>query len=189
MAARRIETDSQGLKQDMRSWIALMEANGEIQHVTGANREEEIGGLVDIFQRKRGTPALLFDDVPGYPKGYRLLSNFLTSARRINLTLGLPADAGEMELVHYWRRYMKDAKTIPPKEVKTGALLENVREGKDINLFDIPVPKWHELDGGFYIGTGCMVIMKDPDTGWINYGAYRVQAHDRNIASIMCSKG
>jgi UbiD family decarboxylase len=34
-----------------------------------------------------------------------------------------------------------------------------------------------------------MVIMKDPDTGWINYGAYRVQAQDRHTASVMSSKG
>ena len=51
------------------------------------------------------------------------------------------------------------------------------------------MPKWHEHDGGFYIGTGDMVIMRDPDTGWINYGAYRVQAHDKRLATVMCSKG
>jgi 4-hydroxy-3-polyprenylbenzoate decarboxylase len=34
-----------------------------------------------------------------------------------------------------------------------------------------------------------MVIMRDPDTGWVNYGAYRVQAHDRAVASVMASKG
>jgi UbiD family decarboxylase len=31
--------------------------------------------------------------------------------------------------------------------------------------------------------------MKDPDSGWINYGAYRVQVHDRNVASVHCTKG
>ena len=34
-----------------------------------------------------------------------------------------------------------------------------------------------------------MVIMQDPDTGWINYGAYRVQSHGPNVATVMCSKG
>ena len=61
--------------------------------------------------------------------------------------------------------------------------------GDDIDLFKIPAPKWHEHDGGYYIGTGCMVVMRHPDTGWINYGAYRVQVHDKNVASVMCSKG
>jgi UbiD family decarboxylase len=176
-------------RQDLRVWLAEMEAAGEIIRVRGADREREIGGIVDIYQRKIGNPALLFDNIPGYPKDYRVLANILTSVRRINMTVGNPADSTEMELVRYWRNYMKDAKTIPPVTVANGALLENVKTGDAIDLFTIPVPKWHEHDGGYYIGTGDMVVMRDPDTGWINYGAYRVQAHDKKIATVMCSKG
>src|ERR1700734_784572 len=176
-------------KQDLRSWIAEMDAAGEIQRIDGANREREIGGIVDIYQRRIGNPAVMFDEIPGYPRGHRVLANLLTSIRRINLTLGLAADGTEIELVQHWRRYMKEAKTIPPVEVKSGALLENVFTGDAIDLFKIPVPKWHEHDGGYYIGTGDMGIMRDPDTGWINYGAYRLQAHDKRLATVMCSKG
>ena len=32
-------------KQDLRTWIADMEAAGEVQHISGADREEEIGGI------------------------------------------------------------------------------------------------------------------------------------------------
>ena len=60
--------------------------------------------------------------------------------------------------------------------------MENVYRGDDIDLTKIPAPKWHEHDGGYYIGTGDMVIMRHPDTGWINYGAYRVQVHDKKLA-------
>jgi UbiD family decarboxylase len=176
-------------KQDLRTWLEQMDTAGELQTVKGAEREEEIGGIVDFYQRQTGNKAVLFDDIPGYPSGYRVVANILTSLRRIKLTLGLPADASDMELVHYWRRYMKEGKTIPPVTVPTGLLLENVSRGDEINLQKIPAPKWHEHDGGYYIGTGCMVIMRHPDTGWINYGAYRVQVHDRKVASVMCSKG
>ena len=185
-AKARLSTTS---KQDLRVWLAQMEAAGEVNHVSGANREEEIGGIVDFHQRRIGNPAVLFDDIPGYPRGHRVFANILTSVRRINLTLGNPADASEMDLVRWWRRYMKEAKSISPVTVSTGALLENVKEGGDIDLFKIPVPKWHEHDGGYYIGTGDMVVMRDPDTGWINYGAYRVQAHGPQLATVMCSKG
>ena len=116
-------------KQDLRSWLSEMDAAGEIRHIKGANREREIGGIVDIYQRKIGNPAVLFDDIPGYPKGYRVLANLLTSIRRINLTLGNPGGGTEIELVQHWRRYMKEAKTIPPVEVTSGALLENVFTG------------------------------------------------------------
>jgi 4-hydroxy-3-polyprenylbenzoate decarboxylase len=84
---------------------------------------------------------------------------------------------------------MKEARSIAPVTVKTGPLLDNVSSGKDVNIQSIPTPRWHEHDGGYYIGTGCMVIMRDPDTGWINYGAYRVQSHGPAVATVMCSKG
>ena len=75
-------------KQDLRAWLAEMEAAGEVKHITGAEREREIGGIVDIYQRKIGNPLVLFDDIPGYPKGHRVLANILTSMRRINMTIG-----------------------------------------------------------------------------------------------------
>src|SRR6476659_6300069 len=31
--------------------------------------------------------------------------------------------------------------------------------------------------------------MKDPDSGWINYGCYRVQSHEPTVASVMMSPG
>src|SRR5690349_9564364 len=175
---------------DLRDWLAQMEAAGELQKVSGANREEEIGGIVDFYQRAANNKAVLFDDIPGYPRGYRVAANILTGVKRIALTMGMPAEASEIDLVNYWRGYLTEAKSIPPVTVKSGPILEHVSSGADVNLGKIPVPKWHELDGGPYIGTACMVIMKDPDSGWINYGAYRVQAYpDGHIASVMCSKG
>ncbi|HZR70558.1 MAG TPA: UbiD family decarboxylase [Burkholderiales bacterium] len=175
---------------DLRDWLAQMDAAGELQKVSGANRQEEIGGIVDIYQRATNRPALLFDDIPGYPKGHRVVANILTGVKRIALTFGMPADSTEMDLVQYWKRYLEEQKTVAPTVMKSGPILENVLSGKEVNLARIPTPLWHEDDGGPYIGTACMVVMKDPDSGWINYGAYRVQSYDDpRIASVMCSKG
>ena len=156
---RAAEFSAQGLanapKQDLRTWLGQIEAAGELQVIKGANREEEIGGIVDVYQRQAGNKAVLFEDVPGFASGYRVLANILTSVRRIKLTLGLPLDGSDMALVNYWRQYMK-GKTIPPVTVPTGLLLQNVSRGAEVNLLKIPAPKWHEHDGGYYIGTGCM---------------------------------
>ena len=175
--------------KDLRDWISDLESNGQVQHFTGVEREEEIGALVDIYMRQMTNPAVMFDEIPGYPKGYRVLANILTAVPRINLALGEDVNKSEVELVDYWRNYMKNQTSIPPVEVNGGPLLDNVYEGEDVDITKIPTPKWHELDGGYFIGTACMVIMRDPDTGWINYGAYRVQAHESNVASLMTSKG
>ena len=101
-------------RQDLRAWLAALRAAGEVQDIAGAEREKEIGGIVDIYQRKVGNKAVLFDEVPGFPRGYRILANILTSVRRINITLGLPPDGSAIDLVHYWRRYMKEARAIAP---------------------------------------------------------------------------
>jgi len=66
---------------------------------------------------------------------------------------------------------------------------EIVREGKDVDLTLFPAPKWHEHDGNRYIGTGCLVIQKDPETDWVNVGVYRVAVHDEKTAGIYISPG
>src|SRR6476659_6691105 len=145
MEVRQAQHDS---KQDLRSWLEALRRAGEVREVNGAEREREIGGIVDLYMRKMGNPAVLFDDIPGYARGHRILANILTSVRRINLTLGLPIDGSALELVSYWRKYMKDAPSIAPVTVKGGPLLDNVSSGNAVDIQKIPTPRWHEHDGG-----------------------------------------
>jgi UbiD family decarboxylase len=175
--------------KDLRDWLAGVEACGELKIIKGAEPKEEIGGIVDLYQRKMGNRAVLFDEVPGFAKGFRVLANILTSTPRINIALGLPPESSEMDLVQWWRRYMREVPSFDPIEVTGGSLIENVLEGKAVDLTKIPTPVWHELDGGPFIGTACLVIMKDPDTGWTNSGTYRVQTQGSNVATVMMSPG
>src|SRR5215471_13459809 len=70
-------------KQDLRAWLSQMQEAGELVTVTGADRDEEIGGIVDIYQRTMGAPAVMFQDIPGFPPRHRVVANILTSVRRI----------------------------------------------------------------------------------------------------------
>ncbi len=175
--------------KDLRDWLADVEANGELKRINGAEPQEEIGGIVDLYMRKMGNPAVLFDEVPNYTKGFRVLANILTSTPRINLALGLSANASEHELVQWWRTYMREGPSRPTKRVERGPLMDNILEGAAVDLNLIPTPIWHEHDGGPFIGTACLVIMKDPDSGWINSGTYRVQVQGSNVATVMMSPG
>lgn len=175
--------------KDLRTWLEDIEDAGELKRISGAEREKEIGGIVDILMRKMTNPAVLFDQVPGFDKDYRVLANILCSSPRVSLALGLPADTSEIDLVQYWREYMADTPLKPPKTVNGGPIMENFAEGDDVDIEKFPTPKWHEMDGGHYIGTAAMVVMKDPDSDWINCGIYRVQSHDAKTASLMISGG
>ena len=44
--------------KDLRDWVAGLEAAGQLQMVTGADREEEIGAIVDIHMRDMTNPAV-----------------------------------------------------------------------------------------------------------------------------------
>ncbi|HEY4636078.1 MAG TPA: hypothetical protein VIG92_05920, partial [Rhodospirillales bacterium] len=112
--------------KDLRDWLSGVAAAGELKTISGVEPKEEIGGIVDIYQRKMGNPALMFDEVPGFPKGHRVLANILTSVPRINVALGLPPKATEMELIQWWRNYMRAVPSQPTKAVNGGPLLENV---------------------------------------------------------------
>ena len=59
-----------------------------------------------------------------------------------------------MQFIHAWKKRLNHpTRLIPPQVVNDGPLFENVFEGKDIDLLSLPVPHWHEEDGGRYIGT------------------------------------
>ncbi len=176
--------------RDLRGWIKEAEALGEVKTVKGADWDTEIGAITELAQHRENGPAVLFDEVKGYPKGHRVLVNSLGSLRRTALTLGLDTNiTSPMELVKAWRAYSKRIMPIPAKTVESAPVMEHVDTGKDVNLLKFPTPKWHEHDGGRYIGTGSVDITKDPDEGWVNLGCYRVMIHDEKTVGFYISPG
>jgi UbiD family decarboxylase len=168
--------------RDLRDWIRQMEASGELQHVRGAHWDLEIGVISEINCRRKPSAALLFDDIVGYPHGYRVLSGSMSNARRFGLTLGLGAEMDTASLVQALRgkplEWEAAAPDHEPVVLDWAPVLENVVSGNDVDLTRFPAPLWHEHDGGRYIGTGCAVVTSDPDSGWINVGAYRMMIQD-----------
>ncbi len=173
---------------DLRDFAAKLQGIKELTIINGADWDVELGVLTEMLDERRG-PALLFDKIKGYPAGYRVMSNVLATPRRMAAAMGFPADTSNVQLIYLLKEKLKSLKNLPPVEVQTGPILENVDEGDRIDMFKFPVPKWHEADGGRYIGTGDMVVTKDLNDGWINVGTYRVEVHDRNTVGLSISPG
>lgn len=179
---------------DLREWIARIESLGELQHVAGAHWDLEIGTLSEINYRRKPPAALLFDEIVGYPRGYRVLTGSMSNARRMAVTLGLDKNLDTASLVQELRgkpmQWEAAAPRFEPEVVKTGPIFENVVERCNVDLTRFPAPRWHEHDGGRYIGTGVAVITSDPDTGRINVGAYRMMIQeDGRTATINAEAG
>ena len=150
--------------RDLRDWIRSVDDLGELKKINGADWDVEIGAITELAHHQgEQSKALVFDNIKGYPPGYRVVSNTLNTVKRMALTLHMDTNYTRIEFVKDIKRHISDVKYIKPRVVKDGRVMENVFEGKDIDMWKFPTPKWHELDGGRYIGTGSIDITRDPD--------------------------
>jgi UbiD family decarboxylase len=173
---------------DLRSWLDEVDKMGELKNIEGAHWDREIGAISEMLAQ-RNSPALLFDKIQDYPPGFRVLSNAFNNHDRTATLLGVPQGLSSVQMVDAWRKRMKAIKPIPPVEVKDGPIKQNMLTGDDVDLYMFPTPMWHEKDVGRFLGTGCAVISRDPDDGWVNLGCYRCQIHDKNLIGVGLNPG
>src|SRR5574340_626629 len=128
--------------KDLREWIEIMERDGELRKINGADWNLEMSGITEMLYRegKRPVPALLFDDIPGYPKGHRALFGFMSSPRRFSKALNLPAANDGLAAVQGLRDKLRSLQMLPPKLVDSGPVLENRLTGDAIDLLKFPIP-------------------------------------------------
>ena len=173
---------------DLRAWLQEARRLDEVRDVDGADWKLELGTIAELNVKKSPNPALLFDRIPGYPAGYRVLTCSTSSPARLASILRLGEERDHHRLVQKLRGkpagWQAQAPRFPTVTAAAGPVFENRMSGDEVDLFAFPSPLWHEHDGGRYIGTGCMVVTRDTDTDWINVGTYRVMIHDRNHVGL-----
>lgn len=175
--------------KDMREWIARLEREGELRRVSA---EVDWKGEIGAITRKvysRGGPALLFENIKGHKNtiSTRLFTGGVATKDRIAMMLDMPRQTKHRDLVEVVRQRAK--KPIEPVLVEGGPVKENILKGKDIDLFQFPVPQWHHLDGGRYINTFCGIVTKDPETGIRNIGLYRGVILSKNEIGVLLVPG
>jgi len=175
---------------DFRLWIEKVRGIGQLREVENADPRLELGAITELNAKRRG-PTLLFGKFPGYPPGFRVLSGSMLNARTLGLTMGIEEELDTMALTDRiaakLRQIEPKAADYPVEYVTNGPVMENKITGDDVDLTIFPAPLWHELDGGPYIGTGCVHIYTNAETDWLNLGAYRVQSQSKNTVGTFIS--
>ena len=175
---------------DFRSFIDEAKRISNYRLIEGADWDGEIGALVEsTAELVPQPPMLLFDKVKGYPAGFRVCALPYASYKRVALALGLPTDKSKLEVLRLAARKVRSAQPLPPKEVGSSPLFENVLNNDDVNLLKFPALRFHENDGGRYFAPGGALINRDPDSGYVNSGTYRMQLHDRKTLGVWMSPG
>lgn len=177
---------------DLRAWLQDVEQRGEVKRIDGVDCDLEMSGIAELLagEALEPNPVLLFDNIPRYKKGFRTLFGIFGSPWRVAKTLGLPEDEiSRMSLLCSWNKKIKEIHPLPPEFVTTAPVLDNVETGGQIDLLKFPVPRFHEQDGGRYLGTCHSVIQKDPESGYVNLGTYRIMLVDSSHLALHVLEG
>lgn len=166
---------------DLRGFISTLDKSKELARIkTEVDWKYELGGVV----RKSfdmGGPALLFENVKDYSTS--VFVGGVQTYPRLAMALDLPPETGLQELINVFRQRIR--KPVEPRVVATGPCKENIMKGDSVDLFHFPVPWWQKHDGGRYMGTWHGTVTRDPETGWLNYGMYRMMIHDKKNLGIL----
>ena len=131
-----------------------------------------------------GQAAHIFNTVKGYEGRGRLFGGAFASPKtrcweRANLVLGLPRDTPWQEFRDECIRRMQQPLKPVVLDVENSPCKQNVMLGRDVDLFEFPWPLIHQPDGGRY-GTLQAHVIEDPDTGWVNWGNYRMMVINKS---------
>ena len=194
---------------DLREWIAALDRAGELRKIrTEVDPILEITEITDRVSKMKndggrpsspgasGGPALLFQNVKGYP-GSQVLINQFGSARRMNLALDVNSLDEVADRIRAFmdvkspQGFLDKVKMLPmlaemgrffPKTVSTGPCKEVIKRDNS-SLLDFPILQCWPKDAGRFITLPC-VITRDPVTGKRNVGCYRMQVYDARTAGM-----
>ena len=171
--------------ESLRDFVKKLEDEGELVRIK--HEVSPILEMTEIADRavKGGGKALLFEN----PKGYDIpvLMNAFGTEKRMKMALEVDKfeEIGD-RLIEFTKfrpssfvdgikgiGMVKDLMAFIPKKVKKAPCKEVIAE----NLDKFPILKCWPKDGGRFI-TLPVVITKDPETGELNAGMYRMQIFD-----------
>jgi len=179
--------------EDLREFIDRLENENELARIR--YEVSPILEMTEIADRvvKAGGKALLFEN----PKGYNIpvLMNAFGTEKRMKLALEVERfeEIGErlLDILRFKPESIfdglkglgkiKELTSFIPKKVKKGACKEVVMDKP--NLLKFPILKCWPKDGGRFI-TLPIVITKDPESGELNVGMYRMQVFDEKTTGM-----
>src|SRR3954453_16329222 len=174
-AAKIDGKSSRGAKRsDLDVWLEKVEALGELKRITAeVDPDLETSTLTYLVALEK-SPALLFENIKGHP-GHKALYNMIgCNLSRFCLMIGEKPLDHPLKAVQALQK--KLGRKMAPRTVPTEMAIcnQNIVTGDAIDIRIFPAQRMWPLDGGRYLGTADAVITKDPDTGRVNVGTYRM---------------
>lgn len=164
--------------KDFRGYLGYLEEKGKLVRV---RKEVDVRHEIAAGIRKASDtdgPALLFENVKGYPD-WKVAAGLFATRKLLALAFGGHDDEQKL-----FERYLEiDQKGIKPRLVDTGPVKEVIIKGDDVDINKLPIPTYCERDTGPYLTAG-VEIAKHPETGIQNLCIVRRMLLDKNRTGI-----
>ena len=171
---------------DLREYLRVLDSIGDVEHIDRPVSAVLEAAAITRWSTEQRRPAPLFTKIEGAAQGFRMLgapgalsSDPRNSLARVALSLGLAHDATAAELVERLAAVHGKA-PIPPKPISADSApcKQNVLLGADATLDRFPIPLVHPDDGGRYLNTWGIIVVRTPDGRWTNWSISRIMMID-----------
>ena len=179
--------------QDLRSFLDTLEEEGQLLHVTDEVLPEPgVSSACRAAARMQNGPAVMFDNIAGYPEGTRIVTNVHGSWANHALMMGMdkntPTKEQFFELNRRWDTYPVEPKILSRDEAPCKENTLDAASGDEIDLFHLlPLYRINDQDAGCYFSKFALVSADpdDPDNfNKMNVGTYRIQVKDKETLGI-----
>jgi 4-hydroxy-3-polyprenylbenzoate decarboxylase len=184
-----VSIDRSRIPRSYRDYLDTLKGMGEMVEI-----DDEIDWYLElgaIFRRTAETlsPGAIFNKVKGCPPGFRAADFGMGKSgtpgqpwARLAVMLGLPPATDLMSIQHAYLEAVRSGRQQPPRivEAANAPCKQNKWLGDDIDITKFPSPVGHDGDGGRYIQTAGINIVRTPDGRWTNWSTNRAMVVDKN---------
>jgi UbiD family decarboxylase len=172
--------------RDLREYLAALESINDVEQIDRSVSATLEAAAIARRSTEQRRPAPLFTNIEGVKPGFRLVgavgalsSDSRYPFARVALSLGLPYDATARKLVeHFAQAHQKPG--IPPRLIsrESAPCKQNILLGEMATLESFPIPLVHPKDGGRYVNTWGVIVVRTPDGRWTNWSISRIMMID-----------
>lgn len=144
----------------------------------------DVSAIIKHLGAARKFPLLVFDrprNLHGRISDFKLMMNFTISQRKTQIALDLPKEMTRAQMAEACVDIERNRVAPVVVENREAPVMENVRSGDAVDLYELPIMRHHYMDGGPYI-TLC-TIAKDRRQGIYNASYHRMEIKSKNTAS------
>ena len=146
----------------------------------------DVTAIVKQLGALKKFPILIFDqplNVHGELNDIKLVIGAENSQKKVQVALAVPRDMDRAEMARECLR--REANRIPPIIVEKSAapVKELVRTGENVDLFELPLMRHHEMDGGPYVDMSS--VARDRGSGVYNCSYHRMEVKDRSHTGFL----